>query len=259
MENETGIPISFNDMNASFLERFTGYYAQKGYSPTTIRKAVNLLVWFLNWATDHGYNMHREYRKFYRKLEPLKAAPQQVIFLQWQEVMTIRHFRCEGRKWTRARDLFCFMSFTGIRYSELCRLKKEDVGAEEITVKGNTGKIRKLPLNSHASEIWQVYENKYYLENTAFPVMSIITLNKHLREIGKRAGLERKVRPAIVGDPDVPLYERLTAGVAVNTFIAHALQLDVAPAIISGFTGVQHDSRLQRIRAELARKAMDKY
>ena len=259
MESISGIPVSFHEMNESFLERFTGFYTKKGYSSTTTLKAVNNLVWFLNWATDNGYNIHREYRRFYRKLEPFRAAPRHLIFLQWEEVMSIRNFRSPDRKLIRARDLFCFMCFTGIRYSELCRLKKEDVGPEEIMLKGKAGKLRKLPLNNHARKLWGVYENKYYLDNKAFPVMSIIALNKHLREIGKQAGQDRKVGPAVADDPDVPLYERLTAGVAVSTFIARALQLGVLPEVISRFTGVQHDSRLERIRAEMSREAMDKF
>jgi hypothetical protein len=45
----------------------------------------------------------------------------------------------------------------------------------------------------------------------------------------------------------------------VNTFIANALELDVPAEIISGFTGVQSDSRVRRIKSELAKSEMKKF
>ena len=57
----------------------------------------------------------------------------------------------------------------------------------------------------------------------------------------------------------VPLHTCLSAGMAVNTFIANALELNVPAEIISGFTGVQNDSRVRSIKSELARSEMNKF
>ena len=172
--------------------------------------------------------------------------------------MKFREFIPENRRIERVRDIFSFMCFSGVRFSELQALKKEDVGGEEIIVKKNTGKPRRLPLNKYSREIYQAYSNKYYLNNKAFPPISIITMNKYLRLIGKEIGLNREVLGYSEEGVKIPLYERLTAGIAVNTFIANALELKVSAEVISSFTGVRNDSRVRRIMADLAREEMEK-
>jgi hypothetical protein len=51
----------------------------------------------------------------------------------------------------------------------------------------------------------------------------------------------------------------LTTGIAVNTFIKNAIEMEVPAEIISGFTGVQKDSRVRRIKSDLAIEEMKKF
>ena len=259
MEEETGIRLTFQQMNGSFLERFQTFCRKKGYSPATIRNEVGILVWFLNWATEQGYNIHREYRKFYSMLEPAGSPSGEVLSLQWEELMKILHYQSGNRKTDRIRDIFCFMCFTGIRFSELRNLKKQDVGEDAVIVRRSKGQSRRLPLTRYSREIYRCYEHRYYMDNTAFPAMSVITVNKYLKRIAMEAGLNRKVKPVKAGETDVPLHERITAGIAVNTFIAHALALDIPMEVISGFTGVRHDSRVRRMKEELGKKEIARF
>jgi hypothetical protein len=110
-----------------------------------------------------------------------------------------------------------------------------------------------------AGKIYQAYENKYYLNNAAFPSMSIMTLNKYLKVMGKEAGLNRSVPSASVSGERVALYSRLTAGLAVNSFVANAVELEVPAEIIALFTGVRYDSRVHRIKMNLAEAEIQKF
>lgn len=202
---------------------------------------------------------NEDHRKIYRKMEPSKENSRSHLYLWWDELMKIQAFTPGNRRMERVRDLFCFICFSGVRFSELQILLKEDVGVEEIVLRKKGGNLRRLPLNKYAQEIYQTYENKYYLNNTAFPSISIMTMNKYLRLIGKEVGLDREVA-AVTGDGTrVPIYERLTVGIAVNTFIANALELEVPVEIISGFTGNQNDSRVRRIKMDLAKEEVKKF
>ena len=258
-EAKSGYRISFDNLNSIFLEKFMVFYSEKGNSNSTTYKAVNILVWFLNWATNNGYNIYREYRNFYKFMSPSVETSQTQIYLRWDELLKIMEFVPDNRRKERVRDLFCFMCFSGVRFSELQVLTKQDVGGEEVIIRKKNGKFRRLPLNKYAREIHRKYENKYYLNNTAFPTMSIITMNKYLRTIGKASGLNREVFPVGGDDARIPLHERLTAGIAVNTFVANALELKVPVEIISSFTGVQNDSRVRRIKRDLAREEIKKF
>lgn len=264
-EDQVGTKVSFRNLDRSFPEKFQAFYTEKGNSLSTTYKAINIIVWFMNWATENGYNVNLDYRQFYKLMvqnqlmEPQSWRSPMHIFLHWDELLKISEFNGPDRKMERIRDLFSFMCFTGLRYSDLQSLKKEDMGEEEIVIRKSKGSIRRIPLNMRARQILQVYESRYYLNNTAFPPMSIITMNKYLRMLGKEIGLDRMVLPADGSNEKVPLYERLTAGIAVHTFIANAIELEIPVEVISGFTGVQNDSRVRRIKMELARKEVNKF
>jgi integrase len=173
--------------------------------------------------------------------------------------MQLKEYPTDNRRMERVRDLFCFMCFAGLRFSELQRLQKEDLKEGGIVVRGQLGGVRVIPMNTYALQICQKYENKYYLNNTAFPSMSIITMNKYLRLMGKDLGLNRMIYTAIAGEEGLPLYRRLTAGTAVNTFIKNAIEMEVPVEIISRFTGVQNDSRVRRFKSDLAIEEMKKF
>jgi len=258
-EDQTKFRLSFDNMDAKFLESFTSFCAQKKYKNSTIHKAVSILVWFLNWASEQKFNVYREYRQFYKLMEPLQETTRTVVSLRWEELLKLKEHKSEPRMMERARDLFCFMCFSGVKYSELQLVKKEDINAEGLIIRKPGGRMRKIPLNKYGRAIYLAYENKYYLNNTAFPSMSIITMNKYLRMMGKGLGLNRTVPSASEGGEWVPLHTRLTAGIAVNTFIANALELEVPAEIIAEYTGIRNDSRVRRIKRDLAGEEILKF
>ena len=258
-EDQTSIRLSFDSMDAQFLESFTAFCKQKGYKNSTTYKAVSILVWFLNWASDQRLNVYREYRQFYKLMQPLQETSRALLSLRWEELIRLKEYSPEPRMLERARDLFCFMCFSGVRFSELQLLKKEDMNTEEVIIRKADGRVRSIPLNKYGREVYRTYENKYYLHNTAFPSMSIITMNKYLRKLGKETGLNREVPAASEEDEWVALHTRLTAGIAVHTFISNALELDVPAEIIAEFTGIQSDSRVRRFKRDLAEDEILKF
>jgi len=258
-EDRTNLRISFGAMDSKFLGSFVAFCSEKGYKDSTTYKAVNILVWFLNWASDQGFNVYREYRQFYKQMQPLQQVQRPMVALKWEELIRLKKHTCDTRRKERARDLFSFMCFSGLRFTELQRLKKEDINADEVLVRKNGKRVRRIPLNKYGREIYRSYENKYYLNNAAFPSMSIMTMNKYLKMMGKEAGLNRLVPSYSGGGERVALFTRLTSGLAVNTFVANAVELEVPAEIIAVFTGVRHDSRVHRIKMNLAEGEIQKF
>jgi integrase len=213
---------------------------------------VNNLIWFLNWAHREGYNPCLEYRQFYKNLDVPGGRAGTPVYLHWNELMMFMDYLPENRRMERAVDLFCFMCFTGVRYSELQRLKKEDIRDRELIVRKPGGGSRTVPMNDYALKICDKYENKYYLHNTAFPSMSLVTMNRYLRLAGSDIGLTRMVDSNTKGEGSRPINKTLTAGIAVNIFIRNALKMEMPASVISRFTGIRNDHRLQRIHADLS-------
>jgi len=112
-EDQSGYSISFHNLNAQFLDRFVTFCSKKGYKSSTIYKAVNNLVWFLNWSTHQGYNVYHEYRQFYKLMDAPEVNSPIPLFLHWDELMRLKEYTTENRKMERVRDLFCFMCFVG--------------------------------------------------------------------------------------------------------------------------------------------------
>lgn len=256
----TGYPMRFDRVDNAFLEAFMAFQSEKGRSEATVHKMVNTLVWFLNWATREGYNVYNDYRRFYRQLGKLsRPARRRSLYLEWNELMLLLNYQTATPGKARVCDLFCLMCLTGIRFSELSRLKRTDVDKDRILIRGNGKKDRTVPLNSHAQQILGRYANRYYRDNLALPPVSVVTVNKYLQVIGKEAGLYRKVKDPRDGSTEQPLYTLLTAGVALQTFIMHALRLAIPSEVISGITGVHADQRIAQFKQEIASREIKKF
>jgi len=247
-EKEQERALDFRRMDNEFLTKFRKFYKERGNNETTTLKAVNTIVWFLNWATEQRYNIFTDYRNFYKELkvtDSVAIRPPE-IYLEWEELMSIYSFSSEEPKMQRARDIFCFMCFTGLRFSELQGLRKEHVLEKRIVVNKQSAKTRIVPLNKYAEAIIQRYQNKYYRNNAALPVMSLVTLNKYMRKIAGETGVKKK-------------QAAITAGVASVTFIMNALKLDIPAEIISTYTGVSNDRRIKILKQQIAAEEIKKF
>ncbi|MCA1746321.1 MAG: site-specific integrase, partial [Bacteroidales bacterium] len=259
-EKEEAYPLQFNTIQSDFFDRFVSHQQNKGRSAITVRKMVNMLVWYLNWATDHGYNVYSDYRSFYKLLEK-DAAPQRKssVHLEWNELIKFMNYNTGTPRKERVRDLFCLICFTGLRFEELKRLRKEDVGTSVLQVRKGNGNVRQIPLNSQAVSILEKYKHRYYRGNAALPPASVVTVNKYIRIIAKELKLYRQVPHLSDQNRTVPLWEVLTAGAGVQTFIMHALRLEIPPEVIATFTGVTNDQRVKLLAQEMATKQIKKF
>jgi integrase len=259
-EKEEAYPVEFNTIDADFFAIFVNHQEKKRRSSTTTRKMVNMLVWYLNWATDKGYNVHNSYRRFYRMLDREPAPKQNVpVYLEWNELMMFMNYNTDTPRKERVRDLFCLVCFTGLRFEELRRLRKDDVSSAFLMVRKGSGNVRQIPLNSQAAAILKKYENRYYRDNAALPPASVVTVNKYIRTIAKELKMYRKVPNHNGQGKMVPLWEVLTAGAGAQTFIMHALRLEIPAEVIATFTGVKSDGRIKRIEQEMAMKQIKKF
>ena len=255
----SGGQLSFEGMDAGFPLEFSRFYREKGNGPNTTVKAINIVVWFMNWAKENGYHSGEVHRRFCRLLDKADPVPNRPVYLKWEEIQALGNVSTESRKEERVVDLFCLMCFTGLRYAELTRLKKEDLSDGHILVRGNGGRIRMLPVTSKAVEIVGKYADRYYRDNLAFPPMHLITFNKHIRILARRAGLGRMIPVGNGVEERVPLYDRISAAAAVNSFIANALELGISYEVITTITGVRNDERTRKIKRELREKELDRF
>lgn len=235
--------LLFDDIDSRFLNAYTTFLLDKqDLQNSTIQKHFRLIKWFLNWATENDYNTRLDYKKF--KIG-LKTAEQSIIFLNWDELMTVYNLKINKSKeyLNRVRDVFCFQCFTSLRYSDVYNLKRSDITENTIdivTVKTNDS--LSIDLNDYSREILKKYKDYHFEGNKALPVISNQKMNDYLKELGKEAGLNTLEKVITYKghkriEEMIPKYDLLSTHCGRRTFICNALALGIPPHIVMKWTG----------------------
>lgn len=126
--------ISFSDITEEKLIDYQ-YFLQNtlDLKNSTILKQFSFLRWFLRWCKKRDYLQSNVFEDFRPKL---KTTQKKIIFLNQKELTQVKNFTLPPQKeyLERVRDVFLFLCFTGLRYSDVSNLKKSDI-------KGNTIEI----------------------------------------------------------------------------------------------------------------------
>lgn len=214
---------------------------------TTVAKNVGFLRWFLCWAAANGYYtglVHLQYRPRFKGLDC-----KEVIYLEWDELIHFLNFEFPANKPSlpAVRDVFCFCCFTGLRYSDVAKLRRSDIHREQtppfmsIVTKKTTARLH-IELNKYALALLDKYEGVGLPNDKALPVISNVKMNENLHEAAEVAGIDEPVNiVSYVGSERsevvVPKYSVLTTHAGRRTFIVNALRLGIPAPVIMEWTG----------------------
>ena len=113
-----------------------------------------------------------------------------IIALTWEELF--RLYECQGLTPSQeiAKDYFCLECFTGLRFSDLSRLKPENIKDNLIEIRTKKTKdILFVPINVFVKEILDKYRNKYP-DSPLPPPFANHTINAYIKEAAKIAGID---------------------------------------------------------------------
>lgn len=255
--------ISFDDWNKDKLNEYVAFLRdEKSMRNSTIKKQLGFLKWFLKWSAEEKYHSNFEFLNFKPKLE---NGNRPVVFLDWDELMTVYHFDFKTAKkkvrtldggeelqelapesidsLEKMRDVFCFMCFTSLRFSDAFNLRRTDVQKDKITVTTiKTSDTLTIELNDYSKAILDKYKNVKFPGNKALPVISMQKTNDHLKEIGELCELNTPItityyKGAKRFDEVYPKYELLSTHAGRRTFICNALAMGIAPQTVMEFSG----------------------
>ncbi len=233
----------FGDFDRKGLQLYMDFLReQKNLRNTTIQKNLSFVKWFLRWAKDEGYNKSDDFKAF---RPSIKSAEKRVIFLDWDELMTVYNFEIPENKayLARVRDVFCFCCFTSLRYSDAYNLKRSDIVGDMLritTVK--TSDSIEIELNDYSREILAKYEQIPYEGGKALPVISNQRMNDYLKELGEMCGIDTPqtviyFRGSERIEEVYPKYELLGTHAGRRTFICNALALGIPADVVMKWTG----------------------
>jgi len=258
------IDINFNRIDKDFLDRYVRFFRVKyKHSNNTISKNINVLKWFLNWASERGYNKSSIYREYEIIWEAKPKVKTSDLVLDWDELMKLSRYEPESVNLKEVRDIFCFMCYAGLKLSRAFQVKQSNIFNDYLRMPGKVeNDYFNIPLNKQAIEILKSYRDRNYPGGACFPYYNNPHFNQLLKQLGKEAGINHFVNLEILSGPErgarqVPKYEILTSKVAINTFLFNGLRLGISSEVLAYVTDQKTLAGIERIRGLLEHAAFD--
>ena len=237
--------MSFATLDESKMRSYVQYLTAYGMINTTLAKHLSFVRWFLRWSNVHGYYNGRLHETFKPRLKGANGECKEIIYLSRDELRAIQEhvFPPSEPGLERVRDVFLFCCFTGLRYSDVAKLKRSDVRDDCIIV--TTKKTRDnlhIELNKHSRAILDKYAGQRFHDDLALPVISNVKMNASLKRVAIECGLDTPTRITYFhGNKRIenvmPKWQLMTTHVARRTFVVTALTLGVPAEIIMKWTG----------------------
>ena len=247
-EQLTGETISFESINSAFYQKFQNCLITKmKLKNNTIGSHIKNLKVFLNYAmqnelTEIKYN----FKEFKTIIEDIN-----IIALNSTELFSLYDCKKLTVEQEIARDYFCFECFTGLRYSDICKLKDENIKEEFIEMRTKKTKdILFIPINVFAKEILDKYKNKF--EDAPLPpAFKNNTMNNLIKQVAKIAEInEPTMVEKYCGSSRTaktkPKYVFVSTHTGRRTFITLSHERGMQIEMIMEITGIKEWDTLKR-------------
>ena len=246
-QKQTNDTLHFDRVDLALYDRLQNYAfleRERKVNDNYFTKITAVLKTFLNWAKDRGYYTGEVHRKF-----KTKEREKDIIYLTLEELMTLFNYSFDLERHRKARDVYCFGCFTGLRISDIQALKREYIKDDIIYMPiQKTQRIDMIPLNKYAQKI---LERNKDINIKALPPMSVQKLNKYIKECCKEAEIEEPITTtSFYGGQRVhetrPKHELITMHTARKTFISNSLMLGMSERAVKDITGHKKDSTFKK-------------
>lgn len=191
-EFEGNEKIKMTKVNGEVLQDFADWLLDQDYSPSTVKKKIDRILFFCNRANDLRYSISDQYSEPIFVEEKEKDYNEQ--YLNEQEIDRLYEWDLSyDERLENCRDLFLISLRTGLRISDFNhRLNTSNINDRFIEIKTKkTNTWVSIPIHSQVEAILEK-------RNGEFPeTMSDFEYNQTIREIGLICEFNEKVRGAV--------------------------------------------------------------
>ncbi len=218
----------------SFYEGFYEFLTNnKKFATNNVGKHIDTLKVFLNAARRNGYKVNTDIEYFTEPSEDSENTyyrEDELDKLMNKDLSRIPHLE-------RVRDLFIVGCWTGLRYSDLTSLERDDLNQDKIRVPNKkTGNKVVLPLHHHTKKILDKY-------NYSLPTrISNQNFNDYIKEACRIAGLDEHFTKTITkgGIKNTQTYEKwevTSSHTARRSFATNLYKKGISYITIMALTG----------------------
>ncbi|SHG04968.1 site-specific integrase [Dysgonomonas macrotermitis] len=189
-ESEKEINLDFEDITLDFYSDFVAYLQNLDLATNTIGRHIINLKAVLNSATEKGINKNLMFKQ--AKFKALTEESFSVALDESELEILHKHDFSNSSRLEKTRDLFLIGAWTGLRFSDLTRIKKEYIKNDILTLKQQkTGGVVAIPMLPIFKEIWDKYNGEIPLD------ISVQKFNENLKDVCKAAKINSVVEKII--------------------------------------------------------------
>ena len=226
------------------MYRLRDWFVDNDYRNRTINKQFVMLKAFLKYLNEQdNIEIPQNVLNFETNFKVVKRT---VTFMKYEELLKFTDFqftRCSERL-SRVRDLWCFMAYTSLRYSDLARLRRIHIvdGKRIEMLSEKTDEHLSIPLVEGALKIIKRRGGCFGEDGLLFDVPSNMQMNMSIKDAAKEAGINRKIIDAyFIG---TKRYEEvhefcdiIGCHDARRTFVSNSLAMGIPPQVVMKCTG----------------------
>jgi len=262
------IILEIERIDEEFLQDFREYLTQvKGLTDNSVVKILKEIKSFLHYYIKKGIVKNID-------LSDVKTTYKEgeIYVLPIDKVLELQYAELESERLQRVRDIFCFMCWTGQRYSDIEKISHNDISQNangekvwNLTTYKTQNRIS-VPIISYAEEILDKYKDF----KTPIPIISNQNLNNYLKELGEFINFDWPVKTSkyyegVLKQEEVPFYEILTTHVGRKSYITNSLILGVPERVVKEVSGHKNEKSFLRYvqlaesyKSQVIRKAFSK-
>lgn len=237
-EKKRKIRLEFCDIDKLFFNDFVTYLQELNLSTNTIwHKTVSIKA-VMKAANEQELTDNTKYTTFKNISEESQA-----VALSEKELDLLAKFDfSQSPRLERTRDLFLIGCWTGLRFSDFTRIKRENIKDNMLTIQQQkTNEFVTIPLHPVFISIWEKY-------NGVLPAsISNQKFNDNLKDVCKEAGINERVMKSITkgGKKQTTVYEKwqlVSSHTARRTFATNLYKSGFPSISIMQITGHKTES-----------------
>lgn len=239
--------LDYQDITLEFRRKFEQwlYAPPREHSNNYAAKVIDLTGQFLREARKRGYHDNDVAEQSGWAMKK-KRTPQQVLTFEELDTLAALDL-ADNQRLEQVRDAFLIGAYTGLRFSDFTRIKKEnvidDAGTKILAIKTQkTGAEVEIPFLSTLEAILEKYDWQ------SPPPISNQKFNAYIKEVCELAGFtEVVIKYSNKAGRDVeerhPKFELITSHTARRSFATNFFQLGLPAAMLMQITS--HSSEKQ--------------
>lgn len=181
------------EVNFEFLSMFQSYLIEvRKNKPNTIGKHIQRIRAVINYSIMLNWITEDNTKRF-----KIRSEPTSRITLSADEILSIEKLDLKSNpRLEITRDLFLFMVQTGLSYSDLCALSRQNIHNEGTLLRISRRKSKEscmVPLFAKTQNLLNKYTNHpvAVYNSKCFPKVCNQVLNRRLKEIARLSGIDK--------------------------------------------------------------------